>query len=106
MASKKTQTTAIELRNPNVLGITEASRTRSDLCEHTVRISWTARDRRQDACGRCPLLSFLCELFGQLLDPAFRRGKIVGGRSCHDYTRFPYNLPVRVRAASWRRLVN
>src|SRR5215813_11073974 len=36
----------------------------------------------------------LGELFRQLLDPAFRSGKIVGGRSCHDYTRFPCNLPI------------
>src|SRR5262249_26037780 len=42
------------------------------------------------------------QFFGQFLDPAFRRGKIVGGRSCHDYTRFPYNLPVWLRAAKWR----
>jgi hypothetical protein len=46
------------------------------------------------------------ELFGQLLDPAFRRGMIVGGRSCHDYTRFPYNLPGWLRATRWRRLFN
>src|SRR5262245_31269877 len=40
----------------------------------------------------------LGEFFGQRLESAFRRGKIVGGRSCHDYTRLPYNLPVQVRA--------
>src|SRR5262249_51829200 len=34
------------------------------------------------------------EFIGQLPDPVFRRGMILGGRSCHDYTRFPYNLPV------------
>jgi hypothetical protein len=46
------------------------------------------------------------ELPGQLLDPAFRRGKIVGGRSCHDRTPFPYLRRVTSGCPPWHRLTN
>jgi hypothetical protein len=45
----------------------------------------------------------LDEFFGQLLDPAFRRRIIVGGRSCHYYTPFPLHLPV-YETCTWSRV--
>jgi hypothetical protein len=50
---------------------------------------------RTHALGRISPIGGLLLFFGQLLDAAFRRGMIVGGRSGHTCTRFSYNLPVR-----------
>ena len=91
---------AVDLEDRRVIGVAQASRIRRNLIAHAPQVGWRTGERRQDPrCGGL-LLPTLCErapglgeFFGQLLDPAFRRGKIVGGRSCHGYTRFPYNLP-------------
>jgi hypothetical protein len=61
-------------------------------------------DCPQDLCSGSLLISSLGKLFPavqklfrQLLDPVFRGRMIVGRQCCYDYTRFPYNLPVRGR---------
>src|SRR5262245_30514406 len=103
----------VHLTDQGIIGIAKAGGTRRDFCEDALQIRRRARYYPQDLCS-CALLVTglgqlapgLGEFLSELLVPAFRRGKIVGGRSCHDYTRLPYNLPVRVRAASWRRLAS
>src|SRR5215467_7925467 len=96
----------VEPKYSRVIAVAEASCTRRDFREHALRVCWRARDHPQDFRGCGPLLSFLSELFGQLLDPAFRRSKIIGGRSCHDYTRFPATCPCGFGRSPWRRLAD
>src|SRR5262249_9664810 len=96
MAADKVQEASIYLKNGCIIGIAQASRIRCNLSAHAPQVRRRTGERRQDPrCGGLLLPTLrelalsLGELFGQLLDPAFRRGKIVGGRSCHDYTRIP-----------------
>src|SRR5262245_52415297 len=91
---------ALDATDPRVIGIAKAGRALCNLCEHALQVYRRARDHPQDLGGRDLLLSRLREVthglgeyFGQLLDSAFRRGIIVDGRSCHDYTPFPAACP-------------
>jgi len=70
--------------------------------EHMVDVRLRTTYYAEYLTGGGLLLSRFGVFFRQLLDPAFRRGKIVGGRS-HDCTRFQGNLSV-FRALSRRRL--
>src|SRR5262245_56199623 len=89
----------VETKDHYVVSSAELGGGSDEGIEHRLETNWRARDDTQDFRGRGVLLLRFRECSGQLLDPAFRL--IVGGRSCHDYTRFLSNLPRRVRAASW-----
>src|SRR5215831_12595819 len=89
-----------------LLGRAKLRRVLDQSFENGLQVEGRAADDLEHIDGGGLLLSRLRklapgqgELFGEFLDSAFRRGKIVGGRSCHDYTRFPYNVPVWLRAA-------
>src|SRR5262249_21288598 len=84
--SDKLQVVVIDLENGCIAGAAQVSRTRSYVDEYTLCVSRRTRDCRQNLCSGGLLLTGLRKLYVQLPVPAFRRGKIVGGRSCHDYT--------------------
>src|SRR5262245_4275226 len=95
--------------NPRVVGIAKSGSACGDLGEHSLCVSRRSRYSRQDLGGRGLLLSRLPKLalglgefLGQLLDPVFRGGKIVGGRSCH-LRALPMQLgPPPGMAARWK----
>src|SRR5262245_5218194 len=97
---------AINFHDRCIIGIAETSRTRRYLGKRALQVCRRTENRGYDPRGGGLLLPRFQEFLRQLLDPAFRGGKILGGRSCHDYTRFPCNLPARYRATSWRPLAN
>jgi hypothetical protein len=73
--------------------------------EHLLGTGGRARNDAQDVTGGGLLLSSLPKLapglgefLRQLLNPAFRRGKIVGRRSCHDCT-----LPIQLARVAFSR---
>ena len=91
---------AFHLKDCRVIRFAKASRARRNLREYAFQVPRRAGDDLQDLRGGGLLLSRpreltlgLGEFLSQLLNPAFRRAKIVSGRSCHDYTRFPATCP-------------
>jgi hypothetical protein len=81
------------------LSLTDVGGIRQYGLENRFKLAWRTADYFEylDGCGLLlsrlrELTPGMGELFGQLLDPALRRSKIVCGQSCHDYTRFPLQL--------------
>src|SRR5262245_16158271 len=113
MVSDCAKHVAVDPTDPRVIGIAEAGRARYHRGKNAIQICRRGRNRPQNVRSSGLLLSRLLKLalgpgkfFRQLLVSAFRRGKIVAGQSCHDYT-----LPIQLARRGfglppWRRLAS
>src|SRR5215470_7882693 len=106
------QDISIDAPHSDVERFAKAGGTASDRVEYPGNVGRGPANYAENVAGTGLLLARfgqlapgLGEFFGQLLDSAFRRGMIVGGRSCHDHTRFPC-LPARLQAPHATRLAD